>query len=266
MGFASWMRFHPQGFTKCALICPSLATPVHHLQHLSITCNTCASLATRCSAEKRVANAGRRGRYDKIWVSGSVTQTVAELCKAVEEAAGGSLKCTAVTGPEQKIQCEKTDVCAAPHRATCSAQRTTRNVGDAACNARRTAYHLSAAKTLRAYAGLWQCRRGAASLRLPCRYRTRPLRRCVVAGRCVGCSQFAARALQRAAAGDQEELDSAVGSAAQCIDAAVRAVPCRAVPCRAVPCRAVPCRACVPARARSATRRRLRVGVYVLSV
>ena len=53
----------------------------------------------------------------------------------------------------------------------------------------------------------------------------------VVAGRCVGCAQFAARALQRAAAGDQEELDSAVGSAAQCIDAAVRAVPCRAVPC-----------------------------------
>ena len=40
-----------------------------------------------------------------------MTQTVAELCKAVEEAAGGNLKCTAVTGPEQKIQCEKTDVC-----------------------------------------------------------------------------------------------------------------------------------------------------------
>lgn len=35
MGFASWMRFHPQGFTKCVLICPSLATPVHQLQHVA---------------------------------------------------------------------------------------------------------------------------------------------------------------------------------------------------------------------------------------
>ena len=27
MGFASWMRFHPQGFTKCV--------PVHQLQHVA---------------------------------------------------------------------------------------------------------------------------------------------------------------------------------------------------------------------------------------
>ncbi len=111
----------------------SARSSVHHLQHLSITCNTCPSLATPVHHLQHVAapkTVSQRpvdaGRYDKIWVSGSVTQTVAELCKAVEEAVGGNLKCTAVTGPEQKIQCEKTDVCTMPcnmQRAAYNAQR-----------------------------------------------------------------------------------------------------------------------------------------------
>ena len=55
MGFASWMRFHPQGFTKCVLIFPSLATPVLQLQHVA---------APKTVSQLPLVNAIRQVRQD----------------------------------------------------------------------------------------------------------------------------------------------------------------------------------------------------------